>query len=401
MQPQPPPADRQPFILVIDSPHAPAQDVHQTLVQSGYLPLGPVSNLADALALARLPAADQPLEGQPSVSSQPAAPPIPVAALVVLDNSLPDAAGPEQHPDGRPGDHQPIYSLACERLQIGTALQTLAGLPVFYLAGDIPAVLVERLTLSEAQGFISRPVQPRALRVTIEMALQSRRHVTGPQVRQATGEKDTALLELHHRMRNSLQIIASLLALQEDLFDDLSTRKAFQNMRRRLEAITLVHTPRYQAAYSSSLDLGAYLTDLTGSLAGDLSTNRVNLQTDLTSLLVPASIVASCGLIVYELLANARQHAFPGRHSGTVQVWLRPAGQRVSLGVADDGVGFPGDFDYRRDGRLGLQIVQALVEYQLRGDLVCYNQPGLRWEIHFNPDELTTPTAQITGSPTQ
>jgi len=207
MQLQSLPADPQPFILVIDSPHAPAPDMQPALEQAGYQPLGPVDSLAEGLALA--------------TGSR-----VPVAALVVLDGSLPGETCPE------PGESTAPGGLAAERLRIGKALQNVAGLPVLYLAEEVPESLVTRLASSAARGFVSRPMRPRALRVMVEMARGSRRSANQPGAEEKPwptppDERDALQFNLHESIRSNLQIITSL---QEDFFDDQSTRRALHDL---------------------------------------------------------------------------------------------------------------------------------------------------------------------------
>jgi PAS domain S-box-containing protein len=190
---------------------------------------------------------------------------------------------------------------------------------------------------------------------------------------QATLKEKVALLhEVHHRVKNNLQVITSLLRLEAGRSGEPATRKVLKEMQGRIYAMALLHETLYRAGTFASVDLAAYLKQLASQAfrAQGNPASAVRLLLDLAPVQVLMDQATPCGLLVNELLSNCLKHGFPDGRSGEVLVRLQPEPQAGMwrLVVSDTGVGLPADFEIRRTQSLGLQLVSDLAR-QLGGGL--------------------------------
>jgi two-component sensor histidine kinase/ligand-binding sensor domain-containing protein len=196
-------------------------------------------------------------------------------------------------------------------------------------------------------------------------------------------EKEILLKEIHHRVKNNLQIVSSLLKLQAGAVEDPAARAAFHESEDRVRSMSMIHDRLYQADDMARIDLADYLRSLSAHLfrSYGVSQSRVRLRLDLDRVELGLDSAIPCGLLINELVSNALKHAFPDDKQGEVTVGLRAVDGHLVLRVADDGVGLPDDRD-RRDGSLGLQLVHTLAE-QLGGTLQQSGDPGTTFEVRF------------------
>lgn len=199
-------------------------------------------------------------------------------------------------------------------------------------------------------------------------------------------EKEVLLREIHHRVKNNMQIISSMLRLQSRTSKDPETLAVFNDSQNRIAAMALVHEKLYQSADLATVDLRAYLSGLISGLKRSYATAAVGIEVELkieqVSLAIDRAI--PCGLIINELLANAFKHAFPGGRRGKVNLELAIAdADQVRLTVRDDGVGVPEGFVLRESPSLGLHLAAILVEEQLHGTLTVTRDRGTVFTIVF------------------
>ena len=187
-------------------------------------------------------------------------------------------------------------------------------------------------------------------------------------------EKETLLREVHHRVKNNLQVISSLLSLQAAQSTNEGVRSALAESGARVQTMAMVHERLYRSARLSSLELGAHLSELAKMVFEASSPPGVTLDCAVDSAEVDVDLAIPLGLILNELVSNACKHAFRERGRGRVSVRLRRLDSRLELCVTDDGRGLPAGFDVERSGSLGLRIVKTLVR-QLRATL-SVEQPG-------------------------
>lgn len=201
------------------------------------------------------------------------------------------------------------------------------------------------------------------------------------QITKSLREKDVLLKEIHHRVKNNLQVISSLLSSQSRLIRDPSALELFKESQSRVKSIALVHERLYQSADLAMIDFSKYVralaTDLFRSYGVD--PNRIALRMDFHDVSVSINAAVSLGLIVNELLSNSLKHAFPGGRSGEIRIGMR-LDRDLILVVEDNGKGIPSDFDIRRSPTLGLQLVMTLVE-QLKARIELDRSRGTRFTI--------------------
>ncbi|MDZ7377933.1 MAG: PAS domain S-box protein [candidate division KSB1 bacterium] len=197
-------------------------------------------------------------------------------------------------------------------------------------------------------------------------------------------EKEMLLKEIHHRVKNNMQVVCSLLNLQCDRLTSPEAIQALRDSQNRVKSMALIHEKLYRSASLSEIDFGEYLRSLVDSLMRSYATNgqvHVDLAAESTSLGIDSAI--PCGLIVNELVSNALKHAFPKARAGMIRVSFARENGRYALQVADDGVGFPKGLDFRNSPSLGLQLVSTLVD-QLEGEIELHsNGRGSQFVIRF------------------
>jgi PAS domain S-box-containing protein len=205
-------------------------------------------------------------------------------------------------------------------------------------------------------------------------------------------EKEVMLKEIHHRVKNNLQVIASLVDLQTDTLAAPSLRGVFQEVRDRVRSMALVHEKLYQSQSLACVDFADYAFSLLDYLARSHSQPgcSIDLKTDLQPVSLSIEKAVPCGLILNELISNAYKHAFRGRTQGEVRTRLEmgPDG-RICLRVTDNGVGLPAGVDWRHSRSLGLRLVQLLAG-QLHANVQVRTANGTEFEIAFAPEKGET-----------
>jgi len=216
------------------------------------------------------------------------------------------------------------------------------------------------------------------------------------QLRSELDEKEVLLKEIHHRVKNNLQVISSLLSLQSNYVRDTADAEIFRESQNRIRSMALIHEKLYQSGSVSRVDFPQYARSLATTLFRSYrsSESNVRLEVDFGDVALGIDAAVPCGLIINELLSNALKHAFPGGRGGTVYLALREQGGKTRLTVRDDGVGFPDRLDVRRPGSLGLQLVNTLVA-QIGGVLEVDRSAGTEFSIAFS----TTPAPATPGGP--
>jgi PAS domain S-box-containing protein len=203
-------------------------------------------------------------------------------------------------------------------------------------------------------------------------------------------EKEVLLQEIHHRVKNNLQVISSLINLQADALDQPALRASLNDVRDRVRTMALVHEKLYQSGDLGRLNFADYAASLLHYLwraHGDAAA-KVRLTLATQPVTFPVGIAVPCGLILNELASNALKHAFRGRTEGEVTVGLEreAATNRLCLYVSDNGVGLPADLDVRRSASLGLRLVQMLTQ-QIGGTVAVRRGPGTEFRVAFAAPE--------------
>jgi two-component sensor histidine kinase len=203
------------------------------------------------------------------------------------------------------------------------------------------------------------------------------------QLQAALQQKDILLREVSHRVKNNLQVISSLLSLQEGAVDDPRLGTLFQVSQERLHAMALVHDLLHQTEDVARINLGQYAARLIEEVARTYAVDpaRLTLETALEDVWVGLDTATPCGLLLHELLTNCFKHAFPKGITGRVRVELRTTDeQTLLLRVGDTGCGFPEELDFHTTDSLGLQLVCTMAE-QLHGTITLERAEGTLFTV--------------------
>lgn len=214
---------------------------------------------------------------------------------------------------------------------------------------------------------------------------QEERRRVEEQLRASLREKEALLMEVHHRVKNNLQIITSLLSLQAAHLPAPEARAAFSDSQNRVRSLALLHDLLYRSGGLDRIDARRYFEALCSHLARSHGppAERVAVRLDIDAWPLDVDRAVPCGLIVHELVSNALKHAFPHGRPGLVRLAFgpRPAAA-LGLSVSDDGVGLPAGLDVSHAESLGLRLVSDLVQ-QLEGTLRVDRDGGTRFDIQF------------------
>jgi two-component sensor histidine kinase len=197
-------------------------------------------------------------------------------------------------------------------------------------------------------------------------------------------EKEWLLKEVHHRVKNNLQIIISLLNTQTDFLDNPSALHAIQDSRERMQAIALIHQKLYQQDHSTLINMHSYIHELISYLMSSFGNiGRIYFDLDIDAISLDVSQAVPLGLILNEAITNAVKYAFPRGGHGTVAVQLYQEGPRdILLRIADNGVGFPHNTDLSGRTSLGIQLMKLFAE-QLEGELRMQSDHGVEISLRF------------------
>lgn len=206
------------------------------------------------------------------------------------------------------------------------------------------------------------------------------------QLQASLKEKEILLKEVHHRVKNNLQIIYSLLRLQRRTLKDPQAVQSLLDSQGRIESIALVHEKLYRAGNLARVDFAEYIPGLAANLLSSYNTQskRVALETAIDPITLDIDKAVPCGLIINELISNSLKYAFSSQDRGRIQVAMYTGeGAKITLLVKDDGVGLPPGFDLAQTNSLGLQLVQDFVD-QLKGTIQINCSQGTEFSITFS-----------------
>lgn len=201
-------------------------------------------------------------------------------------------------------------------------------------------------------------------------------------------EKEILLKEVHHRVKNNLQVISSILNLQSSYVEDEKTLEIINESQNRIRSMSYIHESLYQTKDFSSIDFHDYITNLIQNLVHSYqiytSETKLNLKVDRVQLVLDQAI--PCGLILNELVSNSMKYAYPEGKEGEIQVEIKEEGGKVKIRVEDFGVGLPEGFKIEDSDSLGLGLVDTLVD-QIDGELILNTEKGTKYLIIFDKQE--------------
>ncbi|MDD1701730.1 MAG: PAS domain S-box protein [Methanoregula sp.] len=212
-------------------------------------------------------------------------------------------------------------------------------------------------------------------------------------LRASLAEKEVLLKELHHRVKNNLQVVTSLIDLQSSAISDPKIQEYFLECENRIRSMALVHENLYKSENFSTISAQEYIGTLTEHLVqSSRMPEAITVQCNIDDIALDPDTATSCGFVINELVTNTFKHAFTGKEHGSIIISMkRGPDQSLVLAVADDGIGFPGDINIQDAESLGFQIVSAFAR-QLHGVLSMTGTNGTTITITFSQKTEGTPT---------
>jgi two-component sensor histidine kinase len=197
-------------------------------------------------------------------------------------------------------------------------------------------------------------------------------------------EKELLLREVHHRVKNNMNAMMSLLSLQADSVENAEAAAALNNARNRLQSMQVLYDKLYRSRIFEKVSVREYLSSLIAEIIHNYPTKvKVLARTEIDDFSLSAQAMSSLGILINELLTNTMKYAFVGRADGLITVCTAKNGERVRVTVNDDGVGIPESIDIGSSTGFGLQLVQMLAE-QLEGTIRIERGNGTKYVLEFD-----------------
>lgn len=248
------------------------------------------------------------------------------------------------------------------------------------IAKNKRTVLLEgNISLKKENG---KPIATRSIFRNI-----TERKLSEERIQQSLEEKEVLLKEVHHRVKNNLQIISSLLSLQSETIEDVKAKEKYRESIGRIRSMSIIHELLYQTKNFDSVKADSYLNELVSYISQTYNTNKnieVKLSININTKRIDLNKSIPCGLIINELLSNAFKYAFPNKNAGKVEITLSALTEQpylFELRVSDNGIGLPEGVD-QNSNTLGMQLVYSLVD-QLDGKLTIERNNGTQFIIQF------------------
>jgi PAS domain S-box-containing protein len=268
------------------------------------------------------------------------------------------------------------------------------GIPIIYLTAYRNEEIFQRAKLTEPYAYIVKPFEERELRTNVEIALN--RHKAEKEriklteltaknqiLKRSLKDQETLLREIHHRVNNNMQIISSLLSLQSAHVKDDRDLQLFKDSQNRVKSMAKVHERLYQSYDLSSIKFAGYCQSLlTDLFSSHRAAPGIRLKIDIDDVSFNMETAVPCGLIINELVSNSLKYAFPN-NIGEITVSLKHYNQdKFLLTISDNGVGIPGDIDFKNSSSLGFRLTNNLTS-QLEGKIDLYSENGTTYKIVF------------------
>jgi two-component sensor histidine kinase/CheY-like chemotaxis protein len=267
-------------------------------------------------------------------------------------------------------------------------------------AGDVPIVVLTMLDNEETglnalkegaqdylvKGQMNGPLIARSLRYAIERGrIEKELKKHRDSLEELVSEKETLLREIHHRVKNNLQLISGLLDMTRMRTGDESTNSILTDMMLKIQTMAQIHTRLYESKQFGKVSLTDQIRDQIAGLSNIYSHKGHEISCVIHSpeIFLPVDQAIPCALVVNEVLSNAYKHAFTGRKKGTIEISAVQENGRIKITVHDNGIGLPAHFDMSRTNSLGLKLIKTLVQHQLKGSLTLESRNGTEMSMEF------------------
>jgi PAS domain S-box-containing protein len=236
-----------------------------------------------------------------------------------------------------------------------------------------------------AEASISKVEVEGQTMLTVILRDVTERTVADEKIRASLREKEALLKEIHHRVKNNLQVVSSLLGLQSRVISDPTQRTMFEESQNRVYSMALLHESLYQSDNLSQINFPEYIGQLADHLfrSYGVTPDRIQLRTDFEPVALHMDAAVPCGLIINELLSNALKYAFPGGRSGEIRIGLHGLeNSEIQLVIADNGIGLKNGVDWTTTRSLGLRLVRSLAQ-QLSATIEITSEMGMEVQLTF------------------
>jgi len=198
-------------------------------------------------------------------------------------------------------------------------------------------------------------------------------------------EKEVLLREIHHRVKNNLQLVSGLLDMTRMRSTDEGTTGILTDIMLKIQTMAQIHTRLYESKQFGKINITDQCRDQVIALANIYSHKGHEISCEINSpeVFLPVDLALPCALVINELLSNAYKHAFTGRKQGTIEVSIVQDDGQIHIAVRDDGIGIPDTFDIRLSNSLGLKLIRTLVQHQLKGALMIDGKHGTEVIVEF------------------
>jgi two-component sensor histidine kinase/putative methionine-R-sulfoxide reductase with GAF domain len=199
-------------------------------------------------------------------------------------------------------------------------------------------------------------------------------------------EKEVLLSEIHHRVKNNMQVVSSLLRIQAANIKDKQYADMFKESHDRIKSMGLVHEKLYQSEDFANVDFKGYVKSIANSLfrSYGIDTNKIKAKIEIGDVSLGVDTAVPCGLLINELVSNSLKHAFPEERNGEIRIALRSINEdEFELIVSDDGIGIPQDLDIKNTESFGMELISILAEDQLDGQIELDRTAGTRYQIRL------------------
>jgi two-component sensor histidine kinase len=198
-------------------------------------------------------------------------------------------------------------------------------------------------------------------------------------------DKEVMLREIHHRVKNNLQIVSGLLDMTRKRSPDSATSGILMDMMMKIDTMAQIHTRLYESKQFNRIDMHTQIRDQVAALSNIYSTKNCEISTRFESSSIYLSVdqAIPCALMVNEILTNAYKHAFRGRKSGTIEISAIQEDGNMNITIRDDGIGISKDLDTVHANSLGFKLIRALLQYQLKGSFIINNDNGTEVVVKF------------------
>ena len=293
----------------------------------------------------------------------------------------------------REGDNPSAYELDIIA-QDGQRRSVIAkGTPIQY--HDRPAILMlliditerkqveDALVVSEAR-FRDRTAELSVTNLKLKKEIEDRIKIQKKLILSAT-EKDLLLREVHHRVKNNLQLIIGLIDMTKTRAHEPVVLSTLTSIMAKVQTMGLIHTQLYESKRVDKVSMKRQVQDLVDMIAGfyDRENHDITTNINCPDIYLPVDLAIPCALALNEIISNIHKHAFMGRRNGLVEISLSVKGDRLRIAVRDNGVGLPSGFNIEKSNRLGLKLMRTLVEQQLHGSVQITGKAGTEIVIEF------------------